>query len=88
MPLLNQAILGLQFLFLTSLSNAEDVFAHFMVCTPLSSLPKHLSIRSMFQVQNSYSYTQADWAADIAAAQAIGIDGFGKTHSRNHSISN
>ncbi|KAJ3873827.1 glycoside hydrolase family 71 protein [Lentinula edodes] len=57
MHLLNQAVLGLQFLFLTSLSNAEDVFAHFMV-------------------QNSYSYTKADWAADIAAAQAIGIDGF------------
>ncbi|KAJ3737771.1 glycoside hydrolase family 71 protein [Lentinula guzmanii] len=29
-----------------------------------------------FMVQNSYSYTKSDWAADISAAQAIGIDGF------------
>ncbi|KZP32592.1 glycoside hydrolase family 71 protein [Athelia psychrophila] len=29
-----------------------------------------------FMVQNSYSYSQSDWATDIKAAQAIGIDGF------------
>ncbi|KZP19016.1 glycoside hydrolase family 71 protein [Athelia psychrophila] len=29
-----------------------------------------------FMVQNSYSYAQSDWAADMKAAQEIGIDGF------------
>ncbi|KAF9068620.1 glycoside hydrolase family 71 protein [Rhodocollybia butyracea] len=29
-----------------------------------------------FMVQNAFSYVQPDWAADIAVAQAIGIDGF------------
>ncbi|SJL03781.1 uncharacterized protein ARMOST_07138 [Armillaria ostoyae] len=29
-----------------------------------------------FMVQNSYSYSQSDWANDISIAQSIGIDGF------------
>ncbi|KAJ3985552.1 glycoside hydrolase family 71 protein [Lentinula detonsa] len=57
-------VLGLQVFLLTSRVNATAVFAHFMAST--------LS----YCVQNSYSYGPSDWAADIAAAQAIGIDGF------------
>lgn len=44
------------------------------------------------QAQNSYSYVQADWAADIKAAQDVGIEGFGscsfpdqKKHQDTHS---
>ncbi|KAF9258841.1 glycoside hydrolase family 71 protein [Marasmius fiardii PR-910] len=29
-----------------------------------------------YMAQNAFSYVQSDWAADIKAAQAIGIDGF------------
>ncbi|KAF5343341.1 hypothetical protein D9758_014180 [Tetrapyrgos nigripes] len=32
-----------------------------------------------FMAQNSFSYSQSDWASDISAAKAIGIDGFGAT---------
>ncbi|KAJ3899887.1 glycoside hydrolase family 71 protein [Lentinula edodes] len=55
-------VLGLQILSLGACVHATAVFAHFMAIK--------------LQVQNSYSYGPSDWAADIAAAQAIGIDGF------------
>ena len=43
------------------------------------------SVVAHFMAQNSFSYTPDDWKNDIEAAQAIGIDGFGKglsIHSR------
>jgi hypothetical protein len=43
-------------------------------------------------VGNTYSYTQADWASDIAAAQAAGIDAFalncGSTDTSNGADTN
>lgn len=34
------------------------------------------TVLAHFMAQESYSYSQADWAADIASAQSIGIEGF------------
>ncbi|KAJ4471955.1 glycoside hydrolase family 71 protein [Lentinula aciculospora] len=56
----SQLVLGSQFLLFLTLPQAVDAKYVF----------------AHFMVQNSYSYTQSDWAADISAAQAIGIDGF------------
>ncbi|KIK69895.1 glycoside hydrolase family 71 protein [Collybiopsis luxurians FD-317 M1] len=42
----------------------------------LASYVDAAAVFAHFMVQNSFSYAQSDWAADIAAAKAIGIDGF------------
>ncbi|KAJ3840950.1 glycoside hydrolase family 71 protein [Lentinula raphanica] len=43
----------------------------------MSSRVNAAAVFAHYMVQNSFSYTTpAEWAADIAAAQAIGIDGF------------
>jgi len=45
-------------------------------CLSLALRVDAAAVFAHFMVQNAFSYTQPDWAADIAVAQAIGIDGF------------
>ncbi|KAG7443601.1 glycoside hydrolase family 71 protein [Guyanagaster necrorhizus] len=42
----------------------------------LANVVSAANVFAHFMVQNSYSYSQDDWANDIATAQSIGIDGF------------
>ncbi|KAF7978719.1 hypothetical protein HWV62_45005 [Athelia sp. TMB] len=42
----------------------------------LTRVAQAQTVFAHFMVQNSYSYAQSDWTADMQAAQAIGIDGF------------
>ena len=89
--LLFKALLGCATL--ANVAYAQKVFAHFMVCpghqfaARHNHSPKlnHATIRqtstSIQQAQNSFSYSQQDWANDINTALSIGIDGFGNCSS-------
>ncbi|KAK7464127.1 hypothetical protein VKT23_006291 [Stygiomarasmius scandens] len=51
-----------------------SIIAALVSCSALGANAQ--KVFAHFMAQNSFSYTQSDWASDIAAAQAVGIDGF------------
>ena len=89
--LLFKALLGCATL--ANVAYAQKVFAHFMVCPGHQFATRHnhspklnpchnpSTSTSIQQAQNSFSYSQQDWANDINTALSIGIDGFGKCSS-------
>jgi len=52
------------------------IAALLITCVLLLRFAEAANVFAHFMAQNSYSYSESDWANDIATAAAIGIDGF------------
>lgn len=67
--------------------HSASVSAHFTAIGAILNLCLVHNINiNIIQVQNSYSYNQAEWQVDMNSTQQIGIDGFGMRYCHGSKV--